>query len=441
MLEFILIVLFGLVMGVAIGLLPGLPAFLSLIILYPLIDHLTVDQILAYWLATQIGSQYFGSVAAILLRIPGEASSMVYINDLAKVGTQDRYDLVRQTAWGSTLGSFVSLVALVAVYYIGAGDLLMHLTAMNVKIVVLSVLMFTLIWFTEHRWVSALLFAVGVFFSEKSNQNLPDWVFHMQRYSTDVTVFSLLLALIVIPEFIAEMKKDFSDNTLNLDAKELTYNKLDFKNMFRGTWIGSLVGFIPGPSTILASIVSYNSHGKNKDVATVKQAVISSEAANNSAAITSLLPFLYIGLPITLSEMILFDFLKVKMFTVPTDFVNTTIIPHTNFIEFSFVLIAVCVIAYHFLAQHFLKFYEVVMENLYGKLKWLYLGLIVYIIYVDVHFNPVDLTRYMAFLVSLTFVGQWLLRHRINVLPLLFGYILGDMITWASYNFYRIYFF
>ena len=443
MLSFFLIILFGLFMGVAIGLLPGLPAFLGLIILYPFIDYLTIDQILAYWLATQVGSQYFGSVAAILLKIPGEASSMVYLDDLNNVSLRDRYDLVRQTAWGSTIGSLVSLTVLVAVYYLGVADLLTVLTKMNVKIFVLSTLIITLIWFTERRVFAAILFLIGLFFAEKTNQNLPSWVFHMQRLSTDVTVFSLMLSMIVIPEFIEEIKKTVKKDVLDLKKAELTKAILDFKSMLRGTWIGSLVGFIPGPSTILASIVSYNSYGANtaKDTNLAKKKVISAEAANNSAAITSLLPFVYIGLPITLSEMILMDFLNVKMFTVPTNFIDTSIIPHLNYIEFSFVIIAVATLIYHFLAQRFLRFYEIVMNNLYGKLVWVYLALIVYIVYIDVHFNPVDLFRYLTFLIGLTFIGVWLLKKRVSTLPLLFGFILGDMITWSAYNFYRIHIF
>ena len=440
MLAFSLVVLFGLFMGVMIGLLPGLPAFLGLIILYPFIDLLTIDQILAYWLATQVGSQYFGSVSAILLKIPGEASSMVYINDLAKINTQDRYDLVRQTAWGSTLGSFVSLAVLIAVYYLGVGDILILLTKMNVKIVVLSVLVFTLIWFTEQRIIALLLFIVGLFFAEKTNQNLPTWIFDMQKWSTDITVFSLLLGMMVIPEFVEEVRKKLNRDELSLTNSKGTKDSLDFKSMLRGTWIGSLVGFVPGPSTILASIVSYNSYGNNEnnDRVIAKKKIISAEAANNSAAITSLLPFVYIGLPITLSEMILFDFLNVKLFTVPTDFPSPSVIPHLNFVEFIFVIIAGSTLVYHFLAQRFLRFYEIIMNNLYGKMVWLYLALIAYIIYIDVHFNPVTLYRYLAFLVILSFAGMWLLKRRISVLPLLFGYILGDMISWAAYNFYRI---
>lgn len=440
MLELALIILFGLFMGVMIGLLPGLPAFLGLILLYPFVDLLSIDQILAYWLATQIGSQYFGSVAAILLKIPGEASSMVYLDDLNHINAENRYDLVRQTAWGSTVGSLFSLAALLAVYYLGFSDLLILLTKMNVKIVVLTVLVFTLIWFTERRSLSALLFLVGMFFAEKSNQNLPTWVFDMQRWSTDVTVFSLLLSMIVIPEFIEEVRKTVSKDQLDLKTTADVKTKLDLKSIFRGTWVGSLVGFIPGPSTILASIVSYNSYGANdsKDSGIAKKKIISAESANNSAAITSLLPFIYVGLPITLSEMILYDFLNVKLFIVSTHFPGASILPHLNYIEFTFAMIAVLTIAYHFLAQKFLRFYEIIINNLYGRLMWLYFVLIAYIIYIDVHFNPVNIYRYIIFLIVLTVLGMWMLRRRISSLPLLFGYILGDMITWAAYNFYRI---
>jgi len=112
MLEFLIILLIGLLSGIVIGLMPGIPAYIGPLILYPFLAYLSVDQILAFWLTSHIGSQYFGSVAAILLKIPGEVSSMIYIKDIGKLNTTERLGLVSQTAWGSTIGSMVSLMVI-----------------------------------------------------------------------------------------------------------------------------------------------------------------------------------------------------------------------------------------------------------------------------------------------------------------------------------------
>ena len=430
MVSISLILLLGLLSGVLIGLLPGLPAYIGPLILFPFISHLGVDQILAFWLATHIGSQYFGSVAAILLKIPGEASSLVYIKDLDKLNVGQRLDLIRQTAWGSTIGTLTALAVMLAVYYLGFANGLLHLTSNNVKISLLLVLMFVMCWSTDHKRLSFLLFFVGFFFAEKSNHELPTWIFTMQKYTTDMTLFGLILSFLIIPEFIRELGRSRAADTLKV--QETTKSNLDLRAIFKGTWIGSVVGLIPGPSHILGGIVSYNSYKKED---TVKK-IISAESANNSATITSLLPFLYIGLPITLSEFLLNDLLQVKMFIVPGDFKQAW--HGIDLVGFCFAVILVCTIIYHFLAQHFLGFYERLMSLAYGRLKFIFVGLIAYLIYVDLKFNPVYIIPYFSLMIVLTWIGWKMLNRGINALPLIFGYLLGDMLAWALYHFYQL---
>ena len=317
MLELSLIILFGGIAGILIGLLPGIPFYLAPFMLFPFIGNLTVEQILVFWLACQIGSQYFSSVAAILMKIPGESSSLVYINDIPKLSIADRYKLVRQTAWGSTVGSVISLSILMMLFYFGLGAKLISLTNTDVKLTVLIVLIFFLIWFTGHKKLSLLLFSIGAFLTPKENYDLPNWVFDMQNYTTDITNLLLIMTLILIPEFLNEIKNKESNRELDL-TQNIKKEKLDLRSMLRGSWIGSLTGLIPGPSSILSTMMAYSSYPANK----IKEKIISAETANNSSAITSMLPFLYIGLPITLSEMILFDMFQVKTFHLPMDLIS-----------------------------------------------------------------------------------------------------------------------
>lgn len=432
MLELAIILILGLITGILVGLLPGLPAYFGPLMLFPFMDHLSADQILTFWLACQIGGQYFGSVAAILLKVPGEASSIVFINDIDKLSFADRYDLIRQTAWGSTIGSMLSLAALLIVYYLGIGDHLLILTKTNIKIFVLLILMLTLVWFTKHRWISAVMFVLGAFLAEKTIHQLPLWMYKLQEYTTDLTVFSIILGFMIIPEFIKESMTKINSQSMESLPKEKS--KLDIKSMLKGTWLGSAIGFIPGPSAILASMFTYNDSQQRS----IKQRIISSEAANNSAAVTSMLPFLFIGLPITLSEMILADMFQLKIFSMPGDFQHNSLIPHLNLIELCFLVVFICTIVYHLLAQKFLGFYERLMKLAYGKLKWIYIILVAYLITVDINFNPVYMPRYLTYLIILSGLGWYLMKKNISVLPVIFGFILGDMITWACYNFYLI---
>ena len=436
MLEFLIVLLLGLVAGIVIGLMPGLPAYVGPLVLFPFIGMMSVDQILAFFISSHIGSQYFGSVAAILLKIPGETSAMIYLKDLDHINTEQRLGLVRQTAWGSSMGSFAALAVMLLIYYLGLSTEIIHLSNNNVKLTLLALLMFMICWFTNHKWLSVFMFAVGAFFAEKTDKQLPSWVFEMQMHTTDITLFGLILGFMIIPEFINEIGKSYDRDSIKYTGKKDVFKEpLDLSSMFRGTWIGSMIGLIPGPSHILSSIMSYNSYAKDQ----LRERIISAESANNSSTITSLLPFLYVGLPITLNEFLLNDLLQVKLFMIPTDFKNAwPLLPSLNFIELCFIVIAVSTLAYHFLAQKFLKFYEQFMIIAYGKLKIIFVSLIAYLVYVDLKFHPVYLLPYFSVMLVSTLIGVWMLRRDISPLPLLFGFLLGDMLAWCLHLFYQI---
>jgi hypothetical protein len=78
------------------------------------------------------------------------------------------------------------------------------------------------------------------------------------------------------------------------------------------------------------------------------------------------------------------------------------------------------------------------MYAAYGKLKFIFIALIAYLIYIDLKFNPVYLVPYFVILAVLTWIGVKFMRKDINVLPLIFGFILGDMLAWAFYQFYQL---
>ena len=370
-------------------------------------------------------------MAAILLKVPGEASSLVYIKDLDNLSMTQRLDLVRQTAWGSTIGTITALIIMVGVYYLGFANELLHLTSNNIKIGLLLMLMFVMCWFTDHRRLSFFLFFLGFFFAEKTNHELPGWIFEIQKYTTDMTLFGLILSFLIIPDFIRELRNSHTNDRLAVDQRSVK-SKLDLSAIFKGTWIGSVIGLIPGPSHILGGIVSYNSYKKEESA----KKIISAESANNSATITSLLPFLYIGLPITLSEFLLNDLLQVKIFMIPGDFMQSW--HGINLIEFCFLIVLLSTFIYHFLAQNFLNFYERLMTLAYGKLKYIFIGLIGYLIFMDLKLNPVYMIPYFSLMIIMTWIGWKMLNRGINSLPLIFGYILGDMLAWSLYHFYQL---
>jgi TctA family transporter len=81
MIDIIQSVGFGLLSGVLTGMMPGIGIMLGFLLFLPLIP-LDPLCILLYGIVLKVGSQFFGSMAVLYLKIPGESSSMPVMLEL-----------------------------------------------------------------------------------------------------------------------------------------------------------------------------------------------------------------------------------------------------------------------------------------------------------------------------------------------------------------------
>src|SRR5204863_7443562 len=104
--------LIGVLIGMVIGVLPGLGPAATIAILLPI--TYTIDPVSAIIMLAGIyyGAQYGGTITSVLLRLPGEASSVVTVFDGHALARQGRAG----TALGiAAIGSFVGGTASVVV--------------------------------------------------------------------------------------------------------------------------------------------------------------------------------------------------------------------------------------------------------------------------------------------------------------------------------------
>src|SRR5215211_2943767 len=114
--------LIGVLIGMIIGVLPGLGPAATIAILLPI--TYTIDPVSAIIMLAGIyyGAQYGGTITSVLLRLPGEASSVVTVFDgfaLAKQGKAGT--ALGIAAIGSFIGGTVSVFALTLVAPLVAG--------------------------------------------------------------------------------------------------------------------------------------------------------------------------------------------------------------------------------------------------------------------------------------------------------------------------------
>ena len=84
----------GVLLGTAVGVLPGLGPIATISMLLPFTFGLPVDTALIMLAGIFYGSQYGGSTTAILMNLPGEASSVVTTLDGHEMAKQGKIDPV-----------------------------------------------------------------------------------------------------------------------------------------------------------------------------------------------------------------------------------------------------------------------------------------------------------------------------------------------------------
>jgi putative tricarboxylic transport membrane protein len=423
--ELALIFALAIFVGIVVGLLPGLPVWFGPLLLLPFLDHVTVIEIFVFWTGCSVGSQFFSSVAALLLKIPGEAGSLIYLSDIDKMSWGERLETIRQSAIGSFFASAVALSILIALTLVDPTKI-MSLGTFEVKFFIYTAMLFFLTWYSDHRVWSFFLFLIGVFLVEKTNQSLPVWLISAQRNWDDITSFVMILGLIVVPEWIYSKSK-FENFVLS--GEKITRRPIEWRAIIPSSLQGAITGLIPGPSATISSMIAYNT-----TKGSVSRRIVSAETANNSAIITSMFPFLLFGIPIGMDQAAtasLFDIKSVPMPTVLFEPLGSMIMLHWIIASMS-----ACALIYFFLSQYFLGFYTRLIQLSHTRLWWIYLAVICAIIWVDVKYSVVSLTVYLGWLILISMVGILLHRAKISSLPLVLGFILGDQVAWASYHFF-----
>jgi TctA family transporter len=424
MFDFSIIFTISILVGIVVGLLPGLPIWIGPMFLLPFIDHLSMFEIMIFWTGCSLGGQFFGSVSSLLLRIPGESSSLIYLNDIQHLSWAQRVETIRQTAWGSFVASIMALVVMLGVSMIDP-KFLLSLGTFNVKFFIYVSMILALIALSEQRAWAVFLMVAGLVLSEKTNYSLPVWVLQTQRYWDDITILSVMLGLIVIPEWLRG-QNELRDNLLDFKGYQPT--SLEWGHILKGSAVGSVMGLVPSGATISA----WSSYKVFKG--SISQRIIAAESANNSGIIAGMFPFLIFGIPFGLDQVAINTLLEIKNIEMPRDvFINI----YGSFNHFDMLMLVLLIMSgiYFVLSQRFIVFYTQVVRLLHTRLWMVYVAIICGIIYVDISYSVVDATIYFMYLCLLTVVGLWMNKRSINPLPLVLGFVLGDQFAWATYHF------
>jgi putative tricarboxylic transport membrane protein len=300
----------GCLFGTLVGVLPGIGPVGAMAILLPLSFTLSPATAVILLAGIFYGAQYGGSTTAILLNIPGEATSVV--------STLDGYQLTRRGRSGPALfvtaaGSFVAGTIAVAVLMFVA-PLLADLAVQFGPPEFFAITAFGLMLLSRLTGGSlpivAILVGVGLALTTVGL----DGTFGQARFTfgsahllDGFELVAVAVGLFGLAEVFAVLEQRIQAAMPRpLRLRELLPSREEARRstgaILRGTALGFPFGLIPGPAVILSTFASYAlerriSKRPQEFGRGAIEGVAGPEAANNSAATGALVPLLSLGVP------------------------------------------------------------------------------------------------------------------------------------------------
>jgi TctA family transporter len=299
----------GVVLGTLIGVLPGLGPVTTIALLLPFTFSLTPTGAIIMLAGIYYGAQYGGSITAVLVNLPGEASSTVTCLDGHAMARQGRAGLaLAVAAIGSFVGGTVGTLLLAALAIPLAGfasrvEAADYAALMACGLVASMVIAQGSIFKAAAMMMAGLaLGMIGLDIATgqvRFTMGIPDLI-------DGVGFMPLAVGMFGFSEIIATLASPDERRVTSTSVERLWPQPGEAArataSTLRGTAVGSLLGILPGSGPVLASFASYAvekkcSAGSPALGSGAIEGIAGPESANNAAAQTSFVPLLALGLP------------------------------------------------------------------------------------------------------------------------------------------------
>ncbi|MBL0931749.1 MAG: tripartite tricarboxylate transporter permease [Alphaproteobacteria bacterium] len=305
----LLLCLLGCLIGTLIGVLPGVGPIATIAMLLPLTFKLDPTGALIMLAGIYYGAQYGGSTTAILVNIPGEATSVVTTLDGHQMAKQGRAGIALGVA---ALGSFFA--GTVATLVIAALGVPLTKVALLFGPAEYFALMVAGLAFAVVLARGSLLKAAGMILAGLLLATIgTDLETGEERMTLGFSTLSdgldfavLAMGVFGVAEILRNLEEHHSRPVIERHIGRLWPSGEEFKcaaaPVARGTVLGSILGLLPGSGTLLAPFASYVMEKKISKTPErfgkgAPEGVAGPEAANNAAAQTCFIPLLSLGLP------------------------------------------------------------------------------------------------------------------------------------------------
>ncbi|MCS0494663.1 tripartite tricarboxylate transporter permease [Ancylobacter sp. MQZ15Z-1] len=421
----------GVMLGTAIGVLPGIGPAMTVALLLPVTFKLDPAGSLIMFAGIYYGSMYGGSTTSILLNTPGEGCSVVTALEGNQMARRGRGGPALATA---AIGSFVAgSIATAALALLAPYLVKIALAFGPSEYFILMVVAFTTV--SSALGESQLRGFVSLFIGLALGligidllSGQPRMTFGSLDLMNGISVTTLAVGIFAVGEtlFMATRSLDFHEEVTAIKGS-LWMTREDWKRSIfpwlRGTVIGFPIGALPAGGAEIPTFISYavekrfSKHPEEFGTGAI-EGVAGPEAANNASAAGTLMPLLTLGLPTSATAaMMLAGFQQYGIYPGPLLFAN-----HGDLVW--------GLIASLFIANMMLIVLNLPLVGLWVRLltvprHWLYPGILLFAVLGTMGSNPSPVELTILLVVGVLGFVMRLLDYPIA--PVVIGLILGPL--------------
>jgi putative tricarboxylic transport membrane protein len=307
--DVLLYAFLGCLVGTLVGMLPGIGPLAGISILLPATFGLDATKAIVMLAGIYYGSQYGGSTTSILMRIPGEAASVMTCIDGYAMAQKGRAGAALCIA---AVGSFIAGTFGVIVLTVIApplGAFALRFGPPEYTALLIVGLVFLAYMSTTSLVRTMLMAAVGLMLGCIGIDVMTGhfrYAFDIPELGDGIGIVPVAVGLFGLGEILSKPSRTVVGKVIAPRLRELLPTRKEWREsampIARGTVLGFLVGIVPGSAHIISSFLSYALEKRisRKPEEFGKGAVAGvagPEAANNAASTGAFVPMLSLGLP------------------------------------------------------------------------------------------------------------------------------------------------
>jgi putative tricarboxylic transport membrane protein len=299
----------GVLLGTFVGVLPGIGPLAAISLLLPITYYISPAEAIVMLAGVYYGAQYGGSTAAILLRLPGTASSAIAVLDGNPMAMSGRGGVALfMTTIASFFGAMIGLMVLILFSpYIASWGLRFG-SAEYFSLMLLGLV--AACTFSDSPLRGGAMVVLGLLLAmigTDVNTGVIRYTFGFFELSGGLSLVALAMGIFGVADIIRNI------NTIDTSrlAERFTFRsmlpsrqdwRLSLPSMARGSAIGSFFGTLPGTGASISAFMAYAAEKKlARDPSRFGKGAIEGvsapEAANNASAQTAFVPTLTLGIP------------------------------------------------------------------------------------------------------------------------------------------------